>query len=98
MEAGKSLVDGLEGLRDAVNEPLEGARQDGLGGVAGVTSLRSSVVFEWIFIYFHGFSMHFHEEALVLRLFRASFDASQCCLGRFWARSILERSCQKSSL
>lgn len=37
VEAGKSLVDGLEGLTDVFTQPIEGAKQDGFGGfVRGV--------------------------------------------------------------
>ncbi|CAK9022321.1 unnamed protein product [Durusdinium trenchii] len=37
VEAGKSFVDGLEGLTDVFTQPFEGAKQDGLGGfVRGV--------------------------------------------------------------
>ena len=31
-QAGKSLVDGLEGLTDVFTQPIEGAKQDGFGG------------------------------------------------------------------
>ncbi|CAJ1369281.1 unnamed protein product [Effrenium voratum] len=32
VEAGKSLVDGLEGLTDVFTQPIEGAKKDGIGG------------------------------------------------------------------